>query len=95
MINESQWEKWKLEVEPVLVSKVEEWHLLGYKRATIDDVWDCFKAKLPRIEVPETITLSWLVGEIFHLKANDYMNWLTLQSYKAPSLFKDDGPIDL
>lgn len=95
MIDEKEWDVWKKKVQPVLISKMEEFHLLGYTQATTDDVWECFMAKLPRLDVPESISISWLVNELFMLKTNDYMNWLTLQAYKGPDLLKGDEPIDL
>lgn len=94
MIDEKEWEEWKREMDPILVSKVEEWRLYGYEKVTKDDLWECFKAKLPRLEVPVPMRPSWLVAELFILKVNDYMNWLTLQAYKGPDLFEDDEPID-
>ncbi|UTR09265.1 post-transcriptional regulator [Evansella sp. LMS18] len=85
---------WKEEIEPVLNSKAEELQMLGYENVSPEDVWECFTAKLPRIEVPEEVRPHWIVAEVFRLRAHDYMNWLTVAAYKGPDWFKDDEPVD-
>ncbi|MBU9712512.1 post-transcriptional regulator [Evansella tamaricis] len=92
-MDEVKWEDWKREVDIVLQSKAEEWHIFGYGRVSKDDVWDCFIAKLPRLDVPDRIRYHWIVAQLFHLQANDYMNWLTLQAYKGPNLFSEGDPL--
>ncbi|SDY47626.1 Post-transcriptional regulator [Evansella caseinilytica] len=92
-MNEDRWKTWETEMEVVLLSKAEEWQLLGYDQVTKEDVWQCFLSKLPRLDVPDPVRPHWLAAELFHMKANDYMNWLTLQAYKGPNWFEDDKAI--
>ncbi|MFA9557182.1 post-transcriptional regulator [Evansella sp. AB-rgal1] len=91
-MDEQQWLVWKNKVDIVLTSKAEEWKLFGYN-VTKEDVWGCFMSKLPRIDIPETIRYHWLVAELFHMKVNDYMNWLTLQAYRGPNWFDSEEPV--
>ncbi|MDQ0254253.1 hypothetical protein J2S74_001628 [Evansella vedderi] len=90
-----QWDNWKAQLEPVLKSKAEEWQMLGYDRVTEDDVWACFLAKRSRMDIPDPVLTHWIVGELFRLKANDYMNWLTVEAYKGPNWFDKEEPLDL
>lgn len=87
MADIDQWKAWKKKVYPALVSKSEEFTLLGYDRVTADDVWDCLMAKLERTK--EDVRLHQLVNAIFKLSANEYMNWLTIRSYKSGDSLDD------
>ncbi|MDG5786443.1 post-transcriptional regulator [Evansella sp. AB-P1] len=92
-MTEEQWEEWKKEVDTILDSKVEEWKLLGYEKVKKEEIWDCFMKKLPRLDAPEPMRLYWVVSELFHLKVNDYMNWLTLEAYQGPSWFDNEDAV--
>lgn len=83
MANIDQIKDWKQTVYPVLASKVEEFHLIGYETATIEEVWECLIAKLERKK--EKYKLHQLVAEIFNLSVNEYMNWLTISAYTEPN----------
>ncbi|RKL68565.1 hypothetical protein CR203_00485 [Salipaludibacillus neizhouensis] len=94
-MTKEQWGYWKLKLEPVIESKAEEWHILGYDRVTEKEVWECFLTKLEKNkERPEPVRSHWMVAELFHLKANDYMTWLTIEAYKGPEWFENEEPID-
>lgn len=84
MTNLEQVQAWKEHVYPVLVSKAEEFQLLGYDSVTPEDIWDCTMAKLKRKK--REYMLHQLVNEIFKLSANEYMNWLTVQAVTASDL---------
>lgn len=94
-MSKEQWSYWKMKLEPVIESKVEEWHMLGYEKVTADDVWDCFLTKMSRNkDRPEKIRSYWITAELFSLKATDYMNFLTVEAYKGPEWFDGDEPLD-
>ncbi|WP_270179418.1 post-transcriptional regulator [Alkalihalobacillus sp. CinArs1] len=76
-------EEWKNEVYPALESKRDEFHLLGYDRATIDEIWSCLLARLERNNDNEEIKVHQLVNDIMRLSPNEYMNWLTIHAYKG------------
>jgi hypothetical protein len=81
---------WKTRVFPILKSKVEELHLLGYDRATEDEVWKCILKK--RRKKKEETQLHELINDILSLPPSAYMNWLTAESLKVDdymSTFKD------
>lgn len=79
MANMEQIKNWKDTVYPALVSKCEEFHLLGYEMVTTDDIWNCLLAKLERQKAD--LKLYQIVHEIFRLSVNEYMNWLTIRAY--------------
>lgn len=75
---------WKQDVHPVLVSKAEEFQLLGYDTVTTEHIWDCVMAKLARKK--REYLLHQLVNEIFKLSPNEYMNWLTIQAVTSEDI---------
>ena len=72
---------WKAEVYPVLVSKTEEFRLMGYNRANSEDVWNCLVKKVWKGN-PE-LRLYQIVEDIMHLSTNKYMSFLTVQAYQG------------
>ncbi|MDL4841431.1 post-transcriptional regulator [Aquibacillus rhizosphaerae] len=72
--------QWKVEMASVLESKVDEFKLMGYSRATGVDVWNCLTEKVWKGD-PEK-RLHEVVEDIFHLSSNKYMSYLTVQTYK-------------
>ncbi|MDQ0299833.1 hypothetical protein J2S78_002253 [Salibacterium salarium] len=79
-MNKQQFEVWKSDVKPALQSKVDEFHLLGYKSADEEEVWNCVMEKLENRE--EAVRLHVLVHYVLTLKLSEYMNRLTVSSYK-------------
>lgn len=75
--------EWKKEVYPALESKKDEFHLLGYDKATVDEIWSCLLARLERNDDIEEIKLHRLVNEIMRISPNEYMNWLTIHAYRG------------
>lgn len=76
--------EWKPYVKPVLTSKVEEFLLMGYSRATDEDIWNCLKQHTWKNNPPKR--LYQVVQDILHLRASVYMNYLTLKAYKDDDL---------
>lgn len=81
-MDSQQFEMWKEEVKPAIQSKVDEFHFLGYDRATADEVWECTLYQLRKKK--EFIHLHAFVNEILTLKPQTYMTWLTIQAQKNP-----------
>lgn len=75
---------WKEEVTLVLQSKVEEFHLLGYRKATNQEVWDCLVKKVWKGE-PEK-RLHQVVQDILHLSSHTYASYLTTEAYQNDDL---------
>lgn len=86
MEEKQQFEVWKDDVRPALISKMEEFHLIGYDRATVEELWDCVLAKLKKEK--EFVRIHNLVRIILTLKATDYMTWLTVDAYRGPNWFE-------
>ncbi|MFC0188045.1 post-transcriptional regulator [Fictibacillus aquaticus] len=78
-----EFQKWKLETEPALQSKMEEFHYLGYESATIEEIWECVMAKAKKKKTEAR--LHKLVSLILTLTVNDFMNWLTIKAYTEQS----------
>ncbi|WP_102026912.1 post-transcriptional regulator [Salirhabdus sp. Marseille-P4669] len=76
--------KWKPFVLPVLKSKVEELHVLGYDQADEENVWDCCLKKVWKKDVE--LRLHQVVQDIFHLSAGTYMAYLTREFYRNDDL---------
>jgi hypothetical protein len=83
MKEKQQFEVWRIDIEPVLISKVDEFHLLGYNRATVDDIWNCVLYQLRKKK--EFIHLHHFVNEVLTLKPQTFMTWLTVRAYSDPT----------
>ncbi|WP_062049759.1 post-transcriptional regulator [Bacillus sp. JCM 19034] len=83
MGEKQQFDVWKEEVEPALRSKVDEFHLLGYDRATKEEVWKCVLYQLRKKK--EFIHKHAFVNHILTLKSQTYMTWLTIHAYNDPT----------
>lgn len=77
--------EWKATIEPVLVSKIEEFHLMGYESVTHEELWKFITVKLKKKQ--QEWMLHQAVQAIFKLNINDFMNWLTIEAYQADGLF--------
>ncbi len=73
--------EWKDEVQPAVKSKKEEFHYMGYESVTEEEIWNCVLARLKKKK--EDPRLHTLVDYILSLTLNDFMTWLTIQSYTA------------
>ncbi len=77
-------EEWKVELRPALQSKAEEFQMMGYSRATEEDVWKCLLKKVwkgnPNKRVHEVFQ------DVFHLSSNIYMSYLTIDAYQDDDL---------
>ncbi len=84
-MEQQQFEVWKEDVMPALTSKVEEFHLLGYDRASEEELWECVLARLRKEK--KFVQIHYLVHAILTLKVTDYMTWLTIGAYKDQNSF--------
>lgn len=75
---------WKPVIKPVLNSKVDEFLLMGYSRATSEDIWNCLEQRVWKGN--PTKRLYEVVQDILHLRANIYMNYLTVNAYQDDDL---------
>ncbi|WP_017728625.1 post-transcriptional regulator [Halalkalibacterium ligniniphilum] len=82
MSEKQQFEVWREQVRPAVLNKLDEFHFLGYERATEQEVWDCVQYKLRKKK--EFIPLYEFVNVILTLSPQFYMTWLTMNAYKEP-----------
>jgi len=68
------------EIEAMCRSKAEEFRLLGYEYVTSKDIWDCISRNYDKDGMPP---LHKLVNDIYSLKANSYMTYLTIAAYRG------------
>ncbi|WP_059102758.1 post-transcriptional regulator [Shouchella shacheensis] len=88
MEERQQFEAWREDVWPVLVSKRDEFHDFGYDRVTLDDLWAFTIDKLKKKK--HYIPLYAFVDFILSVQPQDYMTWITVNTYKEPTdWFKD------
>jgi hypothetical protein len=69
----------KKKLQEILESKRDEFHMLGYDGATIDEIWECVISKYKK-EWPQFFQT---VNDIYALKPTTFMNWLTMNAYKG------------
>ncbi|MFD1736067.1 post-transcriptional regulator [Bacillus salitolerans] len=80
------WDELKIHVEPAIVSKLEEFKILGYDKVNEEDIWNCLrKKKWKKDEEPKP--LREVVNDILSLSISDYMSFITVEAYKGPSFF--------
>ncbi|WP_163150295.1 post-transcriptional regulator [Anoxybacillus sp. MB8] len=79
---------------PALQSKVDELKLLGYKQATIEDVWNCLMMKKWKKNKEEK-RLFELVNDILSLRASDYMAYIVTKEQKNDRWFTEEGLSEL
>lgn len=68
--------EWKKIVEPALQCKVNELKWMGYSEAAMDDLWNCLMDKVWKNNQEKRI--HEIVQDIFQLKSNTYMSYLTV-----------------
>lgn len=79
-------EQWREMVGEVIDSKKDEFHFLGYTSVTPNDIWDCLLHNVWKGN-PEK-RLHEIVQDIFHLKPQTFMSYLTLQTYQDEDLLQ-------
>ncbi|GGE75347.1 post-transcriptional regulator [Priestia taiwanensis] len=83
-------DKHRDELAEVIMSKVEEFHFLGYDRVTVEEIWDCLKKKKWK-KYKEDKLLHQLVNDVLSLSPSEFMNYLTIEAQNASPewFFKD------
>ncbi|AZJ22501.1 histidine kinase [Bacillus wiedmannii] len=76
-------ESYRGQLQVVLESKVEEFHMFGYDRVTDDDIWKFLKVKKWK-KINGDVRLYELVNDVLRVSTNEYMNYLTVEAYQAP-----------
>lgn len=74
-------DQFRYDVEPALISKVEEFKLLGYETITGDSLWSFLKNKKWRKQKVQ-LQMHEIVNDILAVKAGDFMNYMTIEAFK-------------
>lgn len=80
---------WRNTLEPVIQSKIEEFHLLGYDRISDDELWECMLNKVwKKKQKVKDKMLHQLVEDVLGLSINDYMNYLAMEARKGNLVYQ-------
>lgn len=79
---ENQYDSFRNQVGPALESKLEEFRVLGYDSISANGLWE-FLLKKKWKKVKEEIKLYELIQDIFSVQVSDYLNFATIETYKA------------
>lgn len=77
------------EVRPALLSKLEEFRLLGYKTVTEVELWT-FMTKKKWKKKNEEKSLHSIVQDILGVKVSDYISYATIKAFKETEFSMDD-----
>ncbi|MBX9985121.1 MULTISPECIES: post-transcriptional regulator [Priestia] len=68
-------------IQPVLSSKMEEFHMLGYEEVTENDLLSYLEMKKWKKE--KGLSLHQVVNDILSVKITQVMSYVTIESYKS------------
>ncbi|MGG3120787.1 post-transcriptional regulator [Priestia megaterium] len=68
-------------IQPVLSSKMEEFHMLGYEEVTENDLLSYLEMKKWKKE--RELALHQVVNDILSVKITQVMSYVTIESYKS------------
>lgn len=68
-------------IQPVLSSKMEEFHMLGYEEVTENDLLGYLEMKKWKKE--KELSLHQVVNDILSVKITQVMSYVTIESYKS------------
>ncbi|MDP4164175.1 MAG: post-transcriptional regulator [Bacillota bacterium] len=77
------------EVRPALISKLEEFRLLGYDTITEEELW-AFLVRKKWKKDKEEKKLHEIVQQILSIKVSDYISFATIESYKKTETSLED-----
>lgn len=73
-----EWDKHAVDLLPLCQSKADDFHLLGYKEVTAQEVYDCVKGILKgRGALHEVVAL------ILGMSIGQFMNYMTMSAYRG------------
>ncbi|WP_144547791.1 post-transcriptional regulator [Bacillus sp. X1(2014)] len=77
-----RFEHFRPQVQPAVASKLLEFQLLGLDSVSEQELWD-FLIKKKWKKIKEDMKLYEIIQEILSVKASDYLNFATIEAYKA------------
>ncbi|TRZ37452.1 post-transcriptional regulator [Niallia circulans] len=86
MPSEHLYDHFRHQVKPALKSKLEEFHLLGYDTIDEGELW-FFLTKKKWKKPSSDYRIAEIVQDVMNVKVVDFMNFATLEAYKAEDYF--------
>lgn len=77
-----KYDHFRIQIQPVLQSKIEEFEILGYGTYDEQQLWN-FLVKKKWKKPKEEISLYEIVQEILSLKPGDFMSFQTVEALKS------------
>jgi Post-transcriptional regulator len=81
MGNSHAYNHFRTQVEPALISKLEEFRLLGYDSISENGLWE-FLMKKKWKKVKEEKRIYEIIDDILSIKVSDYISFTTIETYK-------------
>jgi len=88
-VEQSVYESFRLQVQPVLSSKLEEFRLLGYDSITETELWE-FLIKKKWKKAKDEPKLHQIIQDILTIKVSDFISYAAIESYKSTEFSMDD-----
>ncbi len=77
------------QVKPVLLSKLDEFRLLGYDSISEDELWE-FLIRKKWKKVNDERKLHAIIQDIFSIKVSDYLSYRTIETFKTSEFSIDN-----
>ena len=84
-----EYDRFRQEVDLVLKSKLEEFEVYGYDKIQEQELWNFLTQKKWR-KPNENIHLFQIVQDIFAVKVGEFMNFATVEAFKATDFSFDN-----
>ena len=91
MSKDNNYEQWRTRLEPFIISKWEEFRLLGLTSLSVEELWEFMKEKLHKAKVEQRI--HKVTEIIMGLSVNDYLNKVRMEMFKETNLFEESRNI--
>ena len=79
---DKNYDRFRKEVHPALISKMEEFSLLGYGTISQDSLWE-FLCKKKWRKPKEDVRIFEIVSDILSVNVGEYMNYATVEAFKS------------
>ncbi|MFL6562993.1 MAG: post-transcriptional regulator [Bacillus sp. (in: firmicutes)] len=89
MDDSHRFEHFRTQVQPAIASKLYEFQLLGLDSVSEQEFWD-YLIKKKWKKMKEEMKLYEIIQEILSVKASNYLNFATIEAYKASEFSMDD-----
>lgn len=88
-------EQWREHIQPFLQSKLEEFHLLGLNRLTMDELWQFVEENLSKKKKEREVNkLHQFVNYVMSLSINDYMNKVRMDMFRGKDPLNSENPFN-